>query len=233
MPIPVPVRVVRWIKTVKRKISESMKATEYLSIRSKLLAAVNIIEGFLTGIVLKELEIVAATLKPKLLAIESLVTSEYLKLRLKAKASISYIEKLVINIILGEIVAIGQTIKLKLKALESTSASEYLEILVKLNRNVSISDVIGKMLLRLKEYSTASTKLQARLSNLMENIGLSDSVKMKLKVSQSVSSLEDLYYEVYPYEYSLDVVAGYPSKTFPSLDITSTEVKTYGEVTVA
>jgi hypothetical protein len=136
---------------------------------------------------------------------------------------------------LTEAVSIGTNLIIKLKGYESLSIGDLArEIGLQLGRVASIAD---EFLLRLK---TSFSDPVTLLKTLILRVRGSDSVSIDDKMYRYIlrtgitSSLVDsLYYEIYPYIYSLDIVEGYPAKTFPSLDISTIEVKIYGEVTVS
>jgi len=252
MPIPVPVRVVRWIARVKYKFLElvmfletlrvtlSLKTDIFISeleaFRLKLKATVATIEESRIRAMVKLLEsaVTSGVLKLKIILLEMLPLTELLKLHILFKKLVLLLDTLLIKLLLYEATSILHAIKVKLSTLESMVMSDFLKLKLELKASMShIEELRSSIIVKKLESLSIGKLLQLKLRARPEAISTSDKlVQSGLQFLKSLTLSDSLYYETYPFEYSLDIISGYPSKTFPSLDITSTEVRTYGEVTI-
>ena len=165
--------------------------------------------------------------------IEALSLNIKSKFILSMKKNIAAIEGIVFSLPFHEYLAINRLLHFNVHVLEILKTKEFLSSSFKPRQSVEMFDRISQFSIRLREHGSISGLLKFYFSKLLENIEVMEKTQDYLKLTQSTSLSEYLYYEVYPYEYSLDIVSGYPSKTFPSLDIKNPEVKTFGEVTVS
>jgi len=219
---------------IKILLFEDIILSLITKIALKLRNYISLYERLVINLMVHDTETIVKNIKINLSLLENLLQSEIIKVLISLRQSILTFEKLKMHLFMTDIQSISSKISLVTKQIESALVNELQNIYLKITKNVSASDFLKRTHLFMKESYSILKSMKMKISNLVENITLSDLYQtLKLKLSSSVTLSENLYYEVYPFVYSLDIVTGYPSKTFPSLDITSTEVKTYGEVTIS
>ncbi|RLI99098.1 MAG: hypothetical protein DRP00_00205 [Candidatus Aenigmatarchaeota archaeon] len=200
----------------------------------RLKATVLMVERIVLNCILYETIIdIFSKLELELKPIEGILVHVKNKSFLMLKNTVFMIEWIALKLSCHDHLDVARLSNFKIRLPELIKISESLFFTFKAKQAVNVLDRIGGFLLKLVEETSISRLLKLHLSGMLESISVSEEVKNNLKLLQVTSPAELLYYEIYPYEYSLDIISGYPSKMFPSLDIKRSEVKTYGEVTIS
>jgi len=200
----------------------------------KLDMIISLIDRFVLKLIGNEIVSIVHIIRVKIALIQHIVFSLFAQVYLNLIAAVPSIDKSMFKVLWKETTSLAPFITSKLLSFEHVILNEIVTIYARFKRTVSLSDVLYRIRMKTREIVEVSGVLIKHINLREVPITLSDKISKIVTIfPKTIYTSDSLYYEMYPYVYSLDIVEGYPSKTFPSLDITSTEVKTYGEVTIS